>query len=137
MLVVAALVLMSFTELPLPDGVRVPIGAFRSSILRPRPLIMRSRHDTPLKEQVASWKETADIVEDELVPALVGEEKERIYMNSCFSSGLFEEEVYKKHLINSSTASERSWLVKERSWLVRQTLDCHVAAAESKRHKPG
>ena len=68
MLLLAAVVLqMSFTELPLPVSARVPDGAFKCSSSRDRrSLLMRSRLDTPLKEQVLEFQAVADIVEHEL-----------------------------------------------------------------------
>ena len=69
MLLAAVLLHMSFTELPLPSGTRVPDGAFkssRSSSRAHRSLLMRSRLETPLKQQVMDLKATADIVEHEL-----------------------------------------------------------------------
>ena len=67
LLAVAVVLNMSFTELPMPLGARVPDGAFGWSSSRARrALLMRSRLDTPLKQQVMDSKATADIVEHEL-----------------------------------------------------------------------
>ena len=53
MLLAAVVLQMSFTDLPLPLGARVPDGAFgRSSSRAHRSLLMRSRLDMPLKQQV-------------------------------------------------------------------------------------
>ena len=98
MLLAAVLLHMSFTELPLPLGARVPDGAFRSSRSSSRAhrsLLMRSRLETPLKQQVMDLKATADIVEHELFSGAA--EHERIYLNACFSDGLFTEAMYEKH----------------------------------------